>query len=89
MKLPVSLFQEHSVPLIPDGRPYLTAIHSCKTVLMSRSSEPEQPCDSAHRVGYTGDQVDALAIYRVRVRFRYGAVMLPVVCVPGRDFCCL
>jgi hypothetical protein len=77
MKMPLSLLQGRYVPLIPDGRSYLTATHSWKTVLISKSSEPEHTCGTAQRVGYTGNQEDALAIYRLRVHFRNRKLMLP------------
>ncbi len=77
MKIPLSLFQEQYIPTIPDGRPYLTVTHSWKTLPISRSSAPEQVCGSARRVGYTSSQPDALALYRLRVIYRYRSIMLP------------
>jgi hypothetical protein len=77
MKIPLSLFQEQYIPTIPDERPYLTVTHSWKTLPISRSSAPEQICGSARRVGYTSSQPDALALYRLRVIYRYRSMMLP------------
>jgi hypothetical protein len=77
MKIPLSLFQEQYIPIIPDGQPSLTVTHSWKTLPITRSSAPEQICGSARRVGYSSSQPDALALYRLRVIYRYRSIMLP------------
>jgi hypothetical protein len=77
MKIPLSLFQEQYIPTIPDGQLYLTVTHSWKTLSIARSSAPDQVCGSARRVGYASSQPDALALYRLRVIYRYRSIMLP------------
>jgi hypothetical protein len=77
MKIPMSLFQEKYIPIIPDGQLYLTVLHSWRTLPVTRSTDPQQILGSAQRVGYTGSQPDDLAIYRLRIIHRYRSVMLP------------
>jgi hypothetical protein len=77
MKIPLSLFQEQYIPVIPDGRSTLTVTHSWKTLPITRSSAPDEVCGSARRVGYSSSQPDALALYRLRAIYRYRSIMLP------------
>lgn len=77
MNLPLSLIQEQYLPTIPDGQSYLTAKHSWRKILIHKRSMLDQPCGFALRIGYTGNQADAFAIYRLRVHVGSQRVMLP------------
>jgi hypothetical protein len=53
---------------------------SSNRVPISLSSNPEQICGEARRIGYTGTQDHDLAIYRLKIRLGQGH---PTVTLPG------
>ncbi|GCE47899.1 hypothetical protein EI42_06185 [Thermosporothrix hazakensis] len=57
-----------------------TLKHSWIRVLVATLDEPEQICGVARRIGYTGKQEDALALYRLKIKQGHGH---PTVTLPG------
>ena len=74
--------------LLPSQQTYVPAIgiaratlkHSWGRMGVATSATPDQVCGEARRIGYTGKEDDALALYRLKIKLGNG---LPTVTLPN------
>ncbi len=74
--------------LLPSQQTYVPAIgiaratlkHSWGRMGVVTSATPDQLCGEARRIGYTGKEDDALALYRLKIKLGNG---LPTVTLPN------